>query len=99
MRKISSLQAWRALFIIMICIEHMALTNKLSFFAAGGEGVTFFIVLSGFLMSYVYMNRIEDYSIKSQKEFLLKKGEKILSIAHISFIGRIITKCIGSIKE
>lgn len=99
MRKISSLQAWRALFIIMICIEHMALTNKLSFFAAGGEGVTFFIVLSGFLMSYVYMNRIEDYSIKSQKEFLLKKVRKFYPLHILALLAALLLSVLVVLKN
>lgn len=76
MKKLNVLQSWRTIFILMICLEHMALNNILNIFAAGGEGVTFFIVLSGFLSSYVYYNRSINFSISDQKEFTISKIKK-----------------------
>lgn len=99
MKKISVLQSWRALFIIMICIEHMALTNKLSFWAAGGEGVTFFIVLSGFLMSYVYLDRMHDYSIKAQKDFLIKKIKKFYPLHIMALLAALLLNVLVVLKN
>jgi len=76
MKKITVLQSFRAIFIILICIEHLALKNKISFLGAGGEGVSFFIILSGFLTGYIYKNRDIDCSLKNIKKFVFKKLNK-----------------------
>ncbi len=75
MKKINILQSLRAVFIVLICIAHMAI-HKLSFLAAGGEGVSFFIVLSGFLTGYIYKNKNIDVSMSSSLSFLFRKLRK-----------------------
>ena len=84
-KKLNVLQAFRAIFIILICIEHMALNNKLSFLGAGSEGVSFFLVLSGFLTGYIYRDRPYDCSVKGSVQFVKKKLKKFYPL-HLTAI-------------
>lgn len=86
MKKITVLQSWRAIFIILICIEHMALNNKLNVLGAGGEGVSFFIVLSGFLTGYIYKNKMIECSFKSSRIFLINKLKKFYPLHILALV-------------
>ena len=86
MKKINVLQSFRAIFIVLICIEHMALNNRLSLLGAGGEGVAFFIVLSGFLVGYLYRERSIDASFKNSKIFVCKKIKKFYPLHIIAIV-------------
>lgn len=99
MKKISVLQSWRAIFIILICIEHMALTNKLAILGAGAEGVSFFIILSGFLTGYIYQNKEIDCSFIKSKEFLIKKLKKFYPLHLTAIILSVILQLLYLLKN
>lgn len=86
MKRISVLQSWRAIFILLIVIEHLALQNRLSVLAAGGEGVSFFLILSGFLTGYIYRRKEFTCSFLGSKEFVLKKLRKFYPLHIVAII-------------
>ena len=59
---ISSLQSWRFIFAIMIFLHHFPVDGTGLFKAGGSCGVSFFIILSGFVMSAGYGNRCRQRS-------------------------------------
>ncbi len=99
MKKLNVLQSWRAFFILMVCIEHMALSGPISYLAGGGEGVSFFIVLSGFLTGYIYTDRITDYSFEAQKQFTLKKIKKFYPLHILSLLGALLLNVLIVVKN
>ena len=61
LKKIGSLDIIRAISFLLICLHH----SKLKLFASSGYyGVSVFLILSGFLLTYNYYNRQIDNSIK-----------------------------------
>ena len=99
MKKINVLQSWRAIFIVLICIEHMALQNKIALLGAGAEGVSFFILLSGFLTGYIYQNKEIDCSFSKSKDFLFKKLKKFYPLHIIAIVLSVILELLYILKN
>jgi len=55
---ISSLQSWRFIFALMIFLHHFPANGKACFEAGGSCGVSFFLILSGFVMAAGYGEKI-----------------------------------------
>lgn len=55
---IKSLQSWRFIFAVMIFLHHFPVDGKGLFEAGGGCGVSFFLILSGFVMSAGYGEKV-----------------------------------------
>ena len=73
--KINSLQAIRALAFIEILIAHCEGP------ASGACGVSIFLILSGFLMIYSYLDRELECSLKNC-DFFCKEDKKVISITY-----------------
>ena len=99
MNKINVLQSWRAIFIVLICIEHMALQNKIALLGAGAEGVSFFFLLSGFLTGYIYQNKEIDCSFSKSKDFLFKKLKKFYPLHIIAIVLSVILELLYILKN
>ena len=76
MKKLNSLQVIRALACVGVITGHSGMTKL------GAWGVSVFLVLSGFLMSYVYDDRKLESSFVSNIKFSVKKIKK-LYLLHI----------------
>ncbi len=91
-KKLSSLQALRALAFMGIFTCHAGLTQL------GAWGASVFLVLSGFLMVYTYYDRELDASPKSAVRFSVKKIGKlyplhiIMMVAALPFVVRGLTQ-------
>lgn len=96
---IKSLQSLRFVFAIMIFLHHFSVDGKGLFEAGGSCGVSFFLILSGFVMSAGYGQKITDHSF-NYKSFLYNRLIRlyplhflcllifiILSFNHLSFCG------------
>lgn len=92
---IASLQSLRFVFAIMIFLHHYSVNGEGLFYAGGTCGVSFFMILSGFVMSAGYSDKVMEGLNK--KDFILKRLIRlyplhflclfsflILHIAHIS---------------
>ncbi len=80
MRSFSSLQSLRGIFALFIFIHHLDL------FPAGGDsGVGFFIILSGFVLSAGYRDRIAQGLI-SRRDFMRRRVRRLFSCHIIGFI-------------
>lgn len=55
------LQSLRGLFALVVFLHHFPWGGRSAFAAGGDAGVTFFFMLSGFVMSMAYGGRIKDY--------------------------------------
>lgn len=55
---IKSLQSWRFIFALMIFLHHFPVDGKGLFEAGGSCGVSFFLILSGFVMSAGYAEKV-----------------------------------------
>lgn len=55
---IRSLQSWRFIFALMIFLHHFPVDGKGLFEAGGSCGVSFFLILSGFVMSAGYGEKV-----------------------------------------
>ena len=73
---IQSLQSLRFIIILLIFLHHFGVNGKGLFEAGGPAGVTFFFILSGFVMSLGYSNKIESENF-DYREFILKRIAKI----------------------
>lgn len=95
---IGSLQSLRFVFAAMIFLHHFTVNGEGLFYAGGPCGVSFFMILSGFVISAGYSKKVFDSSFKG-KEFLLKRlirlyplhllclfGFLILNISHLSTV-------------
>lgn len=69
---IKSLQSLRFVFAVMIFLHHFPVNGKGLFEAGGACGVSFFIILSGFVMSYGYYKKACDIHF-SYKDYMLKR--------------------------
>ena len=79
---IRTLQSLRFFFIMLVVLSHYIG----SIFDFGGEcGVSFFFILSGFVLSFAYSERISK-GIFSTKPFLLRQWTKIYPLHIITFI-------------
>lgn len=98
---IGSLQSLRFVFAIMIFLHHFVVNDKGLFYAGGSCGVSFFIILSGFVMSIGYSKQVMmknfDYKLFIKKRlirvyplhFLCLLGFVVLSISSLSVMGYI----------
>lgn len=84
---ISSLQSLRFLFAIMIFLHHF----KGLFPAGGACGVSFFIILSGFVMSAGYGEKVEQTNFK-YKGFILKRLIRIYPLHILCLLGYIVIR-------
>ncbi len=60
MRRLAYIDGLRGLFALMIALYHF---NKIVFFPGGYLAVDFFFVLSGFILAYVYLPRVENLTL------------------------------------
>lgn len=79
---IKNLQALRFIFILLIVISHLP---KESFSFGGEGGVAFFFMLSGFVLSYAYGNRILERQF-DRKKFFLKQLCKLYPLHLLTFV-------------
>lgn len=85
---IPSLQSLRFIFAIMIFLHHCS-NNGIAVFPPGGAcGVSFFIILSGFVMSAGYGEKVEQTNFK-YKEFILKRLIRIYPLHILCLLGYI----------
>lgn len=61
---IQALTSWRFIFALMIFMHHFTLDNQ-SLFPEGYLGVSFFFILSGFILSYGNGNKFTIWGVKS----------------------------------
>lgn len=80
MRSYSCLQSLRGIFALFIFFHHLDL-----FKAGGDSGVGFFIILSGFVISAGYHDKIST-GIVTHKDFLHKRVKRLFSYHLIGFI-------------
>lgn len=80
--KIESLQSWRAIMAIMIFILHVC-PEKIPLLAGGNEALSFFIILSGFVLGM--SDREYLVSVNSVGKFVRKRLKKIFPL-HIFMI-------------
>lgn len=76
----NSLQSLRGIFAIFIFLHHLDL-----FEAGGDSGVSFFITLSGFVLSAGYTEKIANRQI-TRREFLTKRVKRLYSYHLIGFV-------------
>lgn len=92
---ITSLESLRFLFAIMIFLHHFPVNGEGLFTAGGPCGVVFFMVLSGFVMSAGYANKVnrKDFDCKS---FMTKRLARLYPLHIICLIGFIGVRIIVS---
>lgn len=85
---IKSLQSLRLVFVLMVFFSHFSWGGS-PYFSFGGEcGVSFFFILSGFVLSIGYGEKIDNHSF-SLKHFLLKQLSKFYPL-HILLLSAFI---------
>ena len=77
---IKSLQGLRALGMLGIFLFHSGLLLK------GTFPVTFFFMLSGFVLYYSYSNRIETMNFNERINWIIKRMKKLYPVHLITFI-------------
>ena len=87
MKKINSLQALRTIAFLGVFLTHCEITPNL-----GGWGVSVFFVLSGFLMSYGYIDKIDemDVSLRGNASFAINKMKKLYPLHIIMMIAALL---------
>lgn len=76
MKPIETLQSMRFLFVVLIFFSHFAYGNIAAFDAGGDCGVAFFFVLSGFVCSLGYGDRLRNGAF-CHRSFLFRRLRKI----------------------
>lgn len=88
--KLDSLQALRALAFLGIFSSHAVVGNSL-----GAWGVSIFIVMSGFLMTYNYNDKLlEPVTIKNSLCFSLHKIRKLYGLHIVTLFSMIVLTCV-----
>ena len=64
---IRSLTGWRYVFAVVIFLHHYLIDGKSALQAGGVIGVTFFFMLSGFLLAYGYKKRLLTREMRSEE--------------------------------
>lgn len=89
---IRTLQSFRFIAIFFVFLSHLSFLKGSQYehvfnryFSGGYWGVTFFLVLSGFVISYNYYDRFENIDIIKIKNFLTKRIKKLYPIHFITF--------------
>lgn len=91
---IKSLQSFRFFAIIMVFFSHLLFMQDSStysyifnrFLYDGYSGVTFFIILSGFVISYSYYNKINDYSVKNSISFVIRRLKRVYPLHILTLV-------------
>lgn len=83
---ISSLQSLRFIFAIMIFLHHYTINGEGVFFQRGPCGVSFFMILSGFVMAAGYSKKITE-STFSYKAFILKRLIRLYPLHILCLVG------------
>jgi len=96
MKRIPSLDGFRAISIILVVVSHIRDMNEFKnipikynrMFSYGGVGVTVFFVISGFLITYLLLNEQSNNGNISLKRFYINRALRILPVffLYISFI-------------
>ena len=82
MKRITSLQALRAIAFINIFISHCGVTM----FFGGAWGVSLFFVLSGFVMYYAYCERDLGANLLSRIKFAYVKINYIIFVTYSNYV-------------
>ncbi len=82
---IKSINGLRAAFALIIFLDHSYLNGKSIFLEGGNLSVTFFFIISGFLLAYSYGERIVSGEVTSDK-FFLKRIAKVYPLHVIGFV-------------
>lgn len=83
---ISSLQSLRFIFAIMIFLHHYTINGEGVFLQGGPCGVSFFMILSGFVMAAGYSKKITE-STFSYKAFILKRLIRLYPLHILCLVG------------
>lgn len=91
---IKPLQSLRFIAIVGVFLSHLSYLQTNSsystffnrYFYDGYCGVTFFLVLSGFVIAYNYYDRIQENSLKTSLEFTLKRIKRLYPIHILTFL-------------
>lgn len=96
--KIEALQVVRCFSFLGVFLCHTGFDSMRSL---GGWGVSVFIILSGFLMSFNYCdkNRFVDFSVKSNFLFGIKKIMKLYPLHLITMLTMVVFSFLGNGKE
>lgn len=95
---ILTLQSMRFIFCILIFIYHfLESTGKLHFYYGGDAGVTFFFILSGFVLSIGCGPRVEDGTFR-YVQFLRKRLAKIYPLHLVTFIIALCMSFVAGVK-
>lgn len=95
---ILTLQSMRFIFCILIFICHfLESTGKLHFYYGGDAGVTFFFILSGFVLSIGCGPRVEDGTFR-YVQFLRKRLAKIYPLHLVTFIIALCMSFVAGVK-
>lgn len=82
---IASLQSWRFIFALMIFLHHFPVNGKGLFEAGGSCGVSFFLILSGFVMAAGYGDKVLSPSF-SFGNYMIKRGARIYPLHFLCFL-------------
>lgn len=94
-KKIKSLQAVRFIAFIIIFLVHTDAING----SFGGVGVSIFLVLSGFVMTYAYWEKEMNYSIKGAIQFSINKIKKLYPLHIVTMLGVLLLMVPNVIKN
>lgn len=94
-KKIKSLQAVRFIAFIIIFLVHTDAING----SFGGVGVSIFLVLSGFVMTYAYWEKEMNYSIKGAIQFSINKIKKLYPLHIVTMLGVLVLMVPNVIKN
>lgn len=91
---IKSLQSWRAIMIIMIFILHVC-PDKFKLLAGGNETISFFIILSGFLISINNYSKNIECSFRNIVNLVYRKIKKFYPLHLLMLLGCIFLSLIS----
>lgn len=83
---INSLTSWRFIFAVIIFLHHYSFSGGSVFPAGGNLAVSFFFLLSRFVLAYSYGDKILHKEV-SYKNFLLKRIIRIYPVHFFTFLG------------
>lgn len=75
-KRIDSLQSWRFIFALVIFFHHFTVDGQSVFLAGGTLGVAFFLILSGFVMSAGYADKVRQPKF-NYKSFFAKRLSRV----------------------
>lgn len=97
---IGNLQSLRFVFAVMIFFHHYTVDGAGLFYAGGACGVSFFMILSGFVMSAGYGDKVLQPDFK-KKEYLLKRLIRLYPLHVLCLLGFLVLNMshLFSLKE